>query len=62
MSSCPRQLELEDKWVLSKLNTLVKEVTDNMDAFEIGVAVRKGLRLHLGHLLRLVSSSCARPA
>ena len=34
----PEQLELEDKWVLSKLNTLVKEVTDNMDAFEIGVA------------------------
>ncbi len=37
----PKQLELEDKWVLSKLNTLVKEVTDNMDAFEIGVASAK---------------------
>ena len=37
----PEQLELEDKWVLSKLNTLVKEVTDNMDAFEIGVASAK---------------------
>ena len=37
----PEQLELEDKWVLSKLNTLVKEVTDNMDAFEIGIASAK---------------------
>ena len=37
----PETLELEDKWVLSKLNTLVKEVTDNMDAFEIGVASAK---------------------
>ena len=37
----PEQLELEDKWVLSKLNTLVKEVTDNMDTFEIGVASAK---------------------
>ena len=37
----PEQLDLEDKWVLSKLNTLVKEVTDNMDAFEIGVASAK---------------------
>ena len=37
----PEQLELEDKWVLSKLNTLVKEVTDNMDAYEIGDASAK---------------------
>ena len=37
----PEKLELEDKWVLSKLNTLVKEVTDNMDAFELGVASAK---------------------
>ena len=34
-------LELEDKWVLSKLNTLVKEVTENLDAFELGVASAK---------------------
>ena len=37
----PEKLELEDKWILSKLNTLVKEVTDNMDAFELGVASAK---------------------
>ncbi len=36
-----KDLELEDKWVLSKLNTLVKEVTDNMEAYELGVASAK---------------------
>ncbi len=30
-----------DKWILSKLNTLVREVTDNMDSFELGIAVQK---------------------
>jgi len=30
-----------DKWILSKLNTLVKDVTDNMEAFELGIAVQK---------------------
>ena len=35
------QLEREDKWVLSKLNRLVKEVTENLDSFEIGVASAK---------------------
>ena len=35
------QLEIEDKWVLSKLNTLIKEVTENMDAYELGVASAK---------------------
>ena len=34
-------LEREDKWVLSKLNTLVKEVTENLDSYEIGVASAK---------------------
>ena len=37
----PEKLELEDKWLLSKYNTLVKEVTDNMDAYELGVASAK---------------------
>ena len=37
----PEKLELEDKWVLSKLNRLVKEVTENLDSFEIGVASAK---------------------
>ena len=37
----PDNLEIEDKWILSKYNTLVKEVTDNLDKFELGVAVSK---------------------
>ena len=37
----PDDLSLEDKWVLSKYNNLVKDVTENLDKFEIGVAVQK---------------------
>ena len=37
----PKDLSLEDKWILSKYNNLVKDVTDNLDKFEIGVAVQK---------------------
>ena len=39
----PKQedLKLEDKWILSKFNSLTKEVTDNLDKFELGVAVSK---------------------
>ncbi|MCQ2497999.1 MAG: valine--tRNA ligase [Lachnospiraceae bacterium] len=35
------KLEDVDKWILSKLNTLCKDVTENMDAFELGIAVQK---------------------
>ncbi len=38
---CVSELQLEDKWILSKYNTVVKEVTDNLDNFELGVAVSK---------------------
>lgn len=34
-------LEPVDKWILSKLNTLIKDVTDNMESFELGIAVQK---------------------
>ena len=37
----PEKLELEDKWVLSKLNTLIREVTENLEAYELGVASAK---------------------
>ncbi len=37
----PQRLELEDKWILSKLNRLVGEVTENMDKYELGVAAAK---------------------
>ncbi len=37
----PEMLETEDKWILSKLNRVIKEVCDNMDSFELGVAAGK---------------------
>ena len=37
----PEALETEDKWILSKLNRVIKEVCDNMDSFELGVAAGK---------------------
>lgn len=30
-----------DRWILSKFNTLAKDVTDNMDKYELGIAVQK---------------------
>ena len=35
------KLEYEDKWILSKLNTLIKEITANIDNFDIGVYAQK---------------------
>ena len=35
------KLEIADKWVLSKLNNLIAEVTENMDKYELGVAIQK---------------------
>ena len=40
-NALPEKLELEDKWILSKLNTVIAEVTDNMDHYELGVAAQK---------------------
>ena len=37
----PDELRLEDKWILSSLNTLCREVTENLDKFELGIAVQK---------------------
>ena len=37
----PEKLETEDKWILSKLNQVIKEVCDNMDSFELGIAAGK---------------------
>ncbi len=34
-------LESVDKWILSKCNSLIKEVTDNMEKYELGIAVQK---------------------
>ena len=37
----PKDLAIEDKWIFSKVNTLAKEVTDNLERFELGIAVAK---------------------
>ena len=34
-------LELEDKWILSKMNRLVEEVTENLESYDLGVALSK---------------------
>jgi valyl-tRNA synthetase len=35
------KLALEDKWIVSRYNSLVKEVTENLEKFELGIAVQK---------------------
>ena len=37
----PTDLTIEDKWIISKVNSLAKEVTDNLEKFELGIAVQK---------------------
>lgn len=36
----PAVLELEDQWILSRLQTLIARVTDNLEKFELGIAVQ----------------------
>ena len=36
-----KEYSLADKYILSKMNTLVKEVTENMDKYELGIAIQK---------------------
>ncbi|MBO5298730.1 MAG: valine--tRNA ligase, partial [Clostridia bacterium] len=37
----PEKLELEDKWILTEFNNCVKEVRENLDKYELGVAAQK---------------------
>ena len=37
----PENPTLEDKWILSKYNRLVSEVTENLEKFELGLAIQK---------------------
>lgn len=37
----PEKLYLEDKWIISKFNNVAKEVTENLEKFELGIAVSK---------------------
>jgi valyl-tRNA synthetase len=40
-TALPESFALEDKWILSKYNTLVKEVTENLEKYELGIASAK---------------------
>lgn len=35
------KFKVEDKWILSRVNKIIKEVTDNMEKFELGIALQK---------------------
>ena len=37
--SLPKEPQLEDKWIISRFNSVVKSVTENLDNFELGVAL-----------------------
>ena len=37
----PKTLTTEDKWIVSTLNTVAKEVNENLEKFELGIAVQK---------------------
>lgn len=37
----PEELSIEDKWIVSKYNDLVRAVTENIDKYELGLAVQK---------------------
>lgn len=39
--SLPEEMTMDDKWIVSRYNALVKEVTENLDKFELGIAVSK---------------------
>ncbi len=39
--SLPADLAMEDKWILSRFNTLVGAMTENLEKFELGIAVQK---------------------
>ncbi len=41
MPAIPKKLAIEDKWILGELNRVIKEITDNLEKFELGIAVQK---------------------
>ena len=41
LGAAPSELNLEDKWLLDKLDTLIAEVTANMDNYDFGIALQK---------------------
>ena len=61
-TSCPKTLELEDKWILSKFNTpgAARSPTTST-SYELGIAAQQDLRLHLGHATATGTSSSPSP-
>jgi valyl-tRNA synthetase len=41
LNGLPENLNVEDKWIISKFNTLAKEVNESLEKFELGIAVQK---------------------
>ena len=40
-NALPEKLELEDQWIVSALNDVTREITENLEKFELGIAVQK---------------------
>lgn len=40
-NNVPENLQIEDKWILAKLNEVISEVTNNLENFELGIASQK---------------------
>ena len=38
-----KNIAYADRWILFKMNTLVKEVTENLEKYELGICTSKGL-------------------
>ena len=56
------ELPLEDRWILSRLATTVKAVTEQLEGYHFSEAARLHLRVHLVRVLRLVRGNEQRPA
>ena len=41
VNELPKELNIEDKWIISSFNMVAKEVTENLEKFELGIAVQK---------------------
>jgi hypothetical protein len=57
----PENLELEDKWIVGRLNTVAREVTENLERFELGIAVAKIYMILFGMSFATGISSLSSP-
>ncbi len=58
----PDDLPLEDRWILSRLATTTKTVTDALEGYHFSDVARRNLRIHLDRVLRLVHRNGQGPA